>query len=1009
MGIRRMLVFLLCLALFAGMVPCAVAEEADEFTRAIEYGFVTEEMAANPDSVITWKQFCEMAGRMIEAIDPNALPAWQEMTANAPETPMKRDGGMMSMLFVAKAVNLHTFNADYPSNMPTDNIWDVVTMDYPVFPFNDPIDLGSGVSCVCHVGPSFDYCLRRISLVSGKRLLDWNENGSLRLTDDFTVCEAAQAVLRLFESDFQYYQYLLPDSAALEEYNRAILYGFIPQELLGSDPDQTTVTWSQYCRMIDQMLSMLDIEAAEKWREEAALALKNSESMVREQGCFALYRALDLSGRNGVNVNLANSTNIYGLESLSRREDFVCNAAPFTGTGEAANWPLTTFTETGETYWMAAAQFCYQNISYTTGSPLYNTQIRVNQPLTLRAAALSVVRAFEADPSVSGNILKDWSERFAAEISTYEEPAEVTAMREKILNSETTIVYSNAYVPGETYNGTAYYVSNCGNDAHDGLTPGTAWATLQRVEQADLQYGDAVFFERGGLWRGNLNLSGKGGVTISAYGEGAKPVFTSSPENGASEEKWLLVHEGENGEKIWKFYRDIFECAMIVLDDSMWTWRVLPYWDGSEWLCTDKTTPFDVMNDLTEDLDFFCDAGPMLQGFTYFDDNTHEWPKVLCPVYLRCDAGNPGSVYNSIEFAALGVNPDGLTMNPNTVSLEVGSALDNISIRYFYRGGADNINNGVIQNCEFAWGGGGMQIMEDGYVTGRMGDATYGAWQANYVSRGNYFHDLYSAAMIVEGSIVHGDGGPTRDLVFADNLLVNNHGINLQQDDGGFQNMHITDNIFINTAEDMTIRLSWRSGGTPYPLKFISCMKSGSSTLPYYNNCSITGNSFYYPFQYALMCGIDQSVMPEFGHNIYYLAENSMGLAQWVVNPFGGGFEPVFLDNAESFLREYLKDESSVIVRPGESYVRETRDYAESSEVHVELPVTYKEAEVGSKGDYVKTIQQALIDQGYLSDSADGIFGKKTAAAVKSAQADFGLEQTGIADDAFQKMLYADR
>lgn len=200
MEIWRLLAFWLSRVLLTGIFPCAIAERTDEFVRAMELGFVSEEMAAAPDSAITWKQFCEMAGRMIETYDVSALPAWQEMTANALDTPMKRDGGMMSMLFVAKAVNLHNFNAGYPCVGMTDDLWAYATMDYPVFPFNTFIDLGGGVVDNNHVGPAYDYCLRRASLVSGKRLLDWDENNSLRFANDFTVRDAAQAIPRLRES-----------------------------------------------------------------------------------------------------------------------------------------------------------------------------------------------------------------------------------------------------------------------------------------------------------------------------------------------------------------------------------------------------------------------------------------------------------------------------------------------------------------------------------------------------------------------------------------------------------------------------------------------------------------------------------------------------------------------------------------------------------------------------------------------------------------------------------------
>ena len=61
--------------------------------------------------------------------------------------------------------------------------------------------------------------------------------------------------------------------------------------------------------------------------------------------------------------------------------------------------------------------------------------------------------------------------------------------------------------------------------------------------------GDVVYFQRGDIWRGTV-LFCREGVTYSAYGEGEKPIITSSPENGAGAEKWQLVYEDENGVKI---------------------------------------------------------------------------------------------------------------------------------------------------------------------------------------------------------------------------------------------------------------------------------------------------------------------------------------------------------------------------------------------------------------------------------------------------------------------------
>lgn len=68
---------------------------------------------------------------------------------------------------------------------------------------------------------------------------------------------------------------------------------------------------------------------------------------------------------------------------------------------------------------------------------------------------------------------------------------------------------------------------------------------------------------------------------------------------------------------------------------------------------------------------------------------------------------------------------------------------------------------------------------------------------------------------------------------------------------------------------------------------------------------------------------------------------------------------------------------------------------------------SYESYTIGSTGDGVTQLQSKLIKLGYLSGKPDGKFGQWTAAAVKQAQKDFGLEQTGLADAAFLEILYS--
>ena len=67
---------------------------------------------------------------------------------------------------------------------------------------------------------------------------------------------------------------------------------------------------------------------------------------------------------------------------------------------------------------------------------------------------------------------------------------------------------------------------------------------------------------------------------------------------------------------------------------------------------------------------------------------------------------------------------------------------------------------------------------------------------------------------------------------------------------------------------------------------------------------------------------------------------------------------------------------------------------------------SYSTLQSGSTGSSVMRLQERLIELGYLDDTADGNFGSNTEAAVRAAQADFGMEETGVADHDFQVQLY---
>ena len=61
---------------------------------------------------------------------------------------------------------------------------------------------------------------------------------------------------------------------------------------------------------------------------------------------------------------------------------------------------------------------------------------------------------------------------------------------------------------------------------------------------------------------------------------------------------------------------------------------------------------------------------------------------------------------------------------------------------------------------------------------------------------------------------------------------------------------------------------------------------------------------------------------------------------------------------------------------------------------------------IGSEGEAVRSVQQALIDLNYLSGKADGVYGDKTEEAVRRFQSAYGLTVDGLAGTQTQNKLF---
>lgn len=294
-----------------------------------------------------------------------------------------------------------------------------------------------------------------------------------------------------------------------------------------------------------------------------------------------------------------------------------------------------------------------------------------------------------------------------------------------------------------TVKGKSYYVSQAnGNDSNDGLSPQTPWKTLQNVNDGPVSYNDGVFFERNGIYRGAIKC--RAGVTYSAYGEGQKPRIYGSPENGADSSKWTLLDGTTN---VWKYSTPLPDIGLIVFNDGeCHSVKKIPSFINGKYVKRYNTTePFDVKKHLNNDLTHFCKQDKILTESGFPDINN---PQNLAELYLRCDKGNPGEMFDSIEFS------------PRYTVMQVGGwfhvHIDNLAIMY---GGNHGIGAGTctglhVTNCYFGWIGGAIQFYVNrpdspshGSVV-RFGNAIeiYGGCD-DYVCDHNHIYQAYDAGM----------------------------------------------------------------------------------------------------------------------------------------------------------------------------------------------------------------------------------------------------------------------
>ena len=276
------------------------------------------------------------------------------------------------------------------------------------------------------------------------------------------------------------------------------------------------------------------------------------------------------------------------------------------------------------------------------------------------------------------------------------------------------------------------YLSYRGDDAADGLSPNTAWRTIERLNREKISAGMFVLFERGGLYRGSVKTCP--GVTYTAYGKGPKPLITVSPMDGADPEKW----EKTDAKDVWRCQIGTDDVGVIVFDGGVaHAIKIVPVYNADGTFAQQYSgKAFNAgYADLEGDLHFWHDYSaktkfqPHAKGSGY--------------VYLKSKK-NPGLRFKSIEF--------GIKRYAFKVGRNDDVTVDNISVMYVgaHGVGANTMKNLKVANCTFAWIGGSIQA-ED--LFGRNAPVRYGnaveIWGGfeNFTVENCYVRDVYDAAV----------------------------------------------------------------------------------------------------------------------------------------------------------------------------------------------------------------------------------------------------------------------
>ncbi len=462
-----------------------------------------------------------------------------------------------------------------------------------------------------------------------------------------------------------------------------------------------------------------------------------------------------------------------------------------------------------------------------------------------------------------------------------------------------------------------YYVSADGCDQNDGLSPESAWRTLERVSSADLKVGDGVLFHRGDLFRGMVYA--QEGVSYGAFGKGEKPKFYAWREDLADPELW---EQSDKTNNIWKYKKGIADVGSLVFNGGeKHSLKHIPSYICGKFVCReDESKPFLMENEMKGNLDIYWHFEKTLTTKNYTEENLEPVPEVENitdgELYLRCDEGNPGEVFDSIEAIA------------RTCAFRTNGkkniTIDNICMKYYgvhaVAAGGPLVEGLKVTNCEIGWIGGTIQNyygLDPNYPQGGRGTVTrfgngveiYGGCRDYEVSN-CYIYEIYDAG-VTHQVTTNGKKYVMEDIRYKDNLIDKNvysieYFLDMNKGDveSYMKGIEISGNILMNSG------FGWgqqrHNKHTPAHIKGWSYVNRASDFKIHDNIFAFAG------FRMLHLVALDKESLPEMWSNTYIQTEGGM-LGQYGENCEKEPEIEIFDTSAEEKIERIFKDSGAKV------------------------------------------------------------------------------------------------